>query len=96
MYLQRIGYTILERSWECAHGIIDFICKDGGILVFAGMMVGLGDFPSFTSTSEQRLQYRRLAMSYLAERDIADMPLRFDKNSMTALQQNIHLMMKPF
>lgn len=35
-------------------------------------------------------------MSYLAERDIADMPLRFDKNSMTALQQNIHLMMKPF
>ncbi|MET1042969.1 MAG: YraN family protein [Microbacteriaceae bacterium] len=33
-FLERAGYTVLERNWHCRHGEIDLIVRDGAEVAF--------------------------------------------------------------
>ena len=80
-YLERFGYEILERDWECPAGSADIIARDREALVFCevktytDMMTG---FPSEAPDGEKRARDEKVAAWYLQEYEEVDIPVRFD------------------
>ncbi len=80
-YLKKKGYTILVKNYRCKTGEIDIIARDGQVLVFIEVKtrsgVGYG-FPAEAVTPRKQRQISRTAQWYLAERQLFDVPARFD------------------
>jgi len=76
-----LGYRIIETNYRTKGGEIDIIAKDKGELIFIEVKTKRGkDY----GTPEEAVDYRKreklshLAMTYIAEKDLFDMPARFD------------------
>jgi putative endonuclease len=70
-YLQKQGYTILERNYRCQGGEIDLVAKNGDFLVF--VEVRLRRSPRFGTPEESITPWKKArlllaAQSYVAER----------------------------
>lgn len=81
-YLQRAGYTIIERNFHCRQGEIDIIAKDGSFLCFVEVKYRtsgeFGDALEAVSPGKQR-RISRTALSYLAARGYGEnQACRFD------------------
>lgn len=90
-FLARQGYTILERGWSCLEGTADIICKDDLAIVFAEVKARSGiekGFPSEEANQRSRNKLELIAMHYLKETDLVDMPVRFDMISIVVLDEN--------
>ena len=80
-YLERAGYEILERNWECTFGEADIIAQDGPTLVFVEVKTRSSiakGFPSEAVDAEKRARYERIAATYLKTYRYVDIPVRFD------------------
>ncbi len=86
-FLERRGYSILERDWSCHTGYIDVICRDpkSNALVFVEVKTRLKGFPPVTITPEKREWLEGTALAYLVECDYCDVPVRFDTVSIVPL-----------
>jgi putative endonuclease len=87
-YLERKGYTILERNYRYEHAEVDLVCfkpaaKDraGGELIFAEVKTrtGLGyGRPEDAVTEAKQRTLIHAAQAYLYERKLEGAPCRFD------------------
>ena len=71
----------LGRRGEEAAGEADIIARVGEVLVFVEVKTRRGvsyGFPAEAVDEAKRERYRRIALSYLAERRLGEVPLRFD------------------
>ena len=81
VFLSENGYVILTRNFRCRHGEIDIIAKNREVLVFIEVKTRTGqDFgsPAAAVTTKKQRQISKAAQYFLAERNLFDVPARFD------------------
>lgn len=80
-YLERTGFTIVERNWECPAGEIDIVALDEETLVLIEVKtrktVAKGT-PEEAITAAKQRRYRKLAEAYVQHAGAADVAVRFD------------------
>lgn len=80
-FLEKNGYSILERNYRFGHGELDIIAEKNNMLIFIEVKTKKhGDFgdPIYWVTRGKQQQMGRIARGYLYERNIADRDCRFD------------------
>jgi putative endonuclease len=80
-YLQRLGYTVLERNWRCPLGEADIIARDGDCLVFVEVRAwrpGQYGTPEASITSRKQAKMLEVAQSYLQSVGLDDVAWRID------------------
>ena len=80
-HLEAAGLRILDRNWRCAEGEIDIVAADGDTLVICEVKTrsgtGFGD-PAEAVIAAKAARLRRLALRWLAAREVGWRDLRFD------------------
>ena len=87
-YLERQGYTILERNWACPFGEADIIAlgPDGDELVFVEVKTRSTEatgLPEEAVGPSKRRRYERIALAYLRDSDFCDVVISFDVIAIT-------------
>jgi putative endonuclease len=80
-FLENNGYTILERNYRRKFGEIDIIARHNDYLVFIEVKTRAGHShgdPLEAVTFRKQKQISRVAQYYLQERQLHDIPARFD------------------
>ena len=80
-YLERIGYSILQRNFRCRYGEIDIIACNSEYLVFCEVKTRKGSaplHPSLSVTKAKGKRIRELASLYLMEHEDETRQPRFD------------------
>jgi len=80
-FLRGKGYRILERNLRTSLGELDLVAEDGGVLVFVEVKARTTEaFGGALLAVGRRKQAKlaRLAAQFLARRQWADRPCRFD------------------
>ena len=79
-YLQRKGYTILERDWKSGHRDLDIIALDGNVLVFVEVKTRTNRL--FTDPVEsvgyQKIRNLQQAANHYVKYRHVDCDIRFD------------------
>jgi putative endonuclease len=79
-YLERLGYTILERDWKSGHRDLDIIAREGDIVVFVEVKTRRNrDFtdPEMAVDYQKIRHLQQAANHYIKFRHI-DNDIRFD------------------
>lgn len=80
-YLERQGFTVVERNWRTSAGEVDIICVDGDDLVFVEVKTRKSETkgtPAEAITPVKQRRYERLAREYVAQSGLDDVSVRFD------------------
>lgn len=82
-YLEKMGYTILERNWFCKFGEADIIAQDlEGTICFIEVKTRQSveaGFPEEAITQAKQSRYEKIALCYMTTDDWDDAtPVRFD------------------
>lgn len=80
-YLINNKFDIVERGFRLFRGEIDIIARDGDTVVFVEVKARADETfgrPEDSVTPAKQRQIRRIAMGYLVERRLGDVPCRFD------------------
>lgn len=80
-FLQRNGYTILERNWTCFAGEADIIAVNDEALVFVEVKTRRNvdkGLPSEAVTRAKREKYERIALAYIQDHFFGEAVVRFD------------------
>lgn len=90
--LERSGYEIAEREWECEYGYVDLVARDGDAVVFVDVLFiagAAGSMPPDDVSPRALAMHEMTAMSYLAQHpDLVDVPVRFDALTIKPIAQN--------
>jgi putative endonuclease len=90
-YLERSGFTIVERNWRTRSGEIDIIALDGEALVLCEVKtrrtVAKGSPEDAVTPTKQR-RVRRLAEAYIQHAGIEPVSVRFDVISILVLAED--------
>jgi putative endonuclease len=88
-YLEEIGLEIIERNYQFGHGEIDIIAKDGNTLVFIEVKYrknfSFGP-PELAVPKHKQQQVRKVAETYLWEKNISNQSCRIDVIAITQLK----------
>jgi putative endonuclease len=79
--LRALKYKILERNYKCALGEIDIIAREKDTLVFVEVKTRTTrDFggPAAAVNERKQRQLSKVALTYLNQKKITEMPARFD------------------
>jgi putative endonuclease len=79
--LRTMKYQILERNYRCLLGEMDIIAREKGSLVFVEVKTrATKDFggPAAAVHERKQRQLSRIALMYLNQKKIRDVPARFD------------------
>jgi putative endonuclease len=80
-FLERQGYSIVEKNYYYQHGEIDIIAQEQETLVFVEVKTRrstrFGE-PQESVTPKKQELLRRTAEGYVAERELNDIECRFD------------------
>jgi len=80
-YLERIGFTIVDRNWRAKAGEIDIVALDGSTLVLCEVKtrktVRAGTPEEAVTPAKQR-RYKRLAEAYIQAAGVEPETTRFD------------------
>jgi putative endonuclease len=79
--LRAMKYQILERNYRCPLGEMDIIAREKGSLVFVEVKTrATKDFggPAAAVHERKQRQLSRIALLYLNQKKIQDVPARFD------------------
>ncbi len=80
-FLMRKGYSIIERNYRYGNGEIDIIARDKDILVFVEVKSrhSLKFGHPLEGISKSKVsQIKKIAFSYLYDKEITDIQCRFD------------------
>ena len=81
-FLERLGYTIVDRNYEVGRvGEIDIVARDGEVLVICEVKSRSNDRhgdPEYAVTPWKQKQLRYLAKAYLYQHGIDEQEVRFD------------------
>lgn len=80
-YLEEKGFRMVEYNYRCRYGEIDIIAKDGDCLVFCEVKYRSGKskgHPLEAVNSRKQQVIFRCALHYLSEKQMQDIPCRFD------------------
>lgn len=87
-YLKRHGYKILEQNYRSQFGEIDIIAKDKEILTFIEVKTRKSSefgLPQESVDIHKQRQIAKVALIYLAKRNIEEIDCRFDIVAITSL-----------
>lgn len=76
-----LGYRIIETNYRTKGGEIDIVAKERGELIFIEVKTKRGEDygpPEEAVDHRKREKLSQLAMTYIAEKNLFDMPARFD------------------
>jgi putative endonuclease len=79
--LRALKYKIIERNFKCALGEIDIIAREKDMLVFVEVKTRrTKDFggPAAAVNQRKQRQLSKVALTYLNQKKLAEMPARFD------------------
>lgn len=80
-WLRQKGYRILERNLQIGHGELDLVVQHHDTLVFVEVKgrrtEHFGGAPYAVTPHKQR-QLIKLALAYLTQHELSDIPCRFD------------------
>jgi len=79
--LRALKYKIIERNFKCALGEIDIIAREKDTLVFVEVKTRrTRDFegPAAAVNQRKQRQLSRVALTYLNQKKLAELPARFD------------------
>ena len=79
--LKAMKYQILERNYRCPLGEMDIIAREKGSLVFVEVKTrATKDFggPAAAVHERKQRQLSRIALLYLNQKKVRDVPARFD------------------
>jgi len=79
--LRAMKYQILERNYRCLLGEMDIIAREKGSLVFVEVKTrATKDFggPAAAVHERKQRQLSRIALLYLNQKKVRDVPARFD------------------
>jgi putative endonuclease len=85
-FLHRAGLAVIERNVRFAHGEIDLVCRDAGVLVFVEVKcrrAGWDEAPAAAVSWHKQRRLTRLAQHYLKWRHLDGVRCRFDVVSVT-------------
>lgn len=80
-FLERNGFTIVERNFRCKGGEVDIVARDGNTIVFVevksrkSLAYGV---PQEAVTPFKQRQISKAALTWLARHHKIDSPARFD------------------
>lgn len=66
-YLERAGYTVIDRNWRCARGEIDLVAREGNDTVFIEVKTRSSTafgHPFEAITARKLARLRRLALAW--------------------------------
>ncbi len=90
-YLERTGFTIVERNWRCPAGEVDIIALDEDTLVLCEVKtrkgVGKGT-PEDAVTPAKQKRYKRLAEAYIQFAGVDAVQIRFDVITLLVLAED--------
>lgn len=81
VYLQKLGYQILEHNFNTRYGEIDLIALDGQTLVFVEVKYRsnlTNGYPQEAVTAQKRARIIRAARFYLYKKGKVNVKCRFD------------------
>lgn len=90
-YLQRRGYTILQRGYRCRYGEIDLIAEREGMVCFVEVKLRSGlshGLPREFVDARKQEKLRCTAAWYLAQRG-EELPARFDVAELTVERRDV-------
>jgi putative endonuclease len=85
-FLERAGLRVMERNVRFAHGEIDLVCCDDGVVVFVEVKcrhARWGDAPAEAVSWHKQRRLTRLAQHYLKWRRLHQVRCRFDVVAVT-------------
>jgi putative endonuclease len=85
-FLERAGLRVMERNVRFAHGEIDLVCRDDGVVVFVEVKcrhARWGDAPAEAVSWHKQRRLTRLAQHYLKWRRLHQVRCRFDVVAVT-------------
>lgn len=80
-YLDRSGWTVLDRNWRGADGEIDIVALDGSVLVVVEVKTRRSDLfghPAEAVTPVKLARLRRLAAQWLDAHEVRPASIRID------------------
>ena len=80
-HLEKLKYKILARNYQCTVGEMDIIARDRDTLVFVEVKTrATRDFggPAAAVNGRKQRQLSKVALSYLNQKKLRDVPARFD------------------
>ena len=86
-FLERAGFTIIERNWRCARGEIDLIARDGTETVFVEVKTrsSLAFGHPFEAITDRKLErLRGLAVQWCRDHPVRRGGIRIDAVSVVA------------
>ena len=90
-YLERNGFTIVERNWTSKNGEADIIALDDETLVLCEVKTRRSTAkgtPDAAVTPAKQRKYARLAAEYLQAAGLNDVHVRFDVISILVIAQD--------
>lgn len=90
-FLERNGYTVLERNWTCFAGEADIIALNDEALVFVEVKTRRGvdkGLPSEAVNRAKREKYERIALAYIQDHFFGEAVVRFDVVSIIVLSDD--------
>lgn len=91
LFLKKHDYVILEKNWRCKYGEADLVAMDGDCLVFVEVKTRTSreqGFPNESVGPKKRAKYEQIALEYLAQSDLCDLPMRFDVVDIVRVDDN--------
>lgn len=90
-YLDRIGFTVVDRNWRCQSGEIDIVALDGETLVLCEVKTRKGvskGTPEESVTPAKQRRYKRLAQAYVQSASLGQAQVRFDVITLLVLAED--------
>ena len=85
-FLESAGLRVMERNVRFAHGEIDLVCREDGVVVFVEVkcrQARWGDAPAEAVSWHKQRRLTRLAQHYLKWRHLGHVRCRFDVVAVT-------------
>ncbi|NII39444.1 putative endonuclease [Curtobacterium flaccumfaciens] len=92
-WLERHGFSIIDRNWRCARGELDIVARDGDTIVFVEVKTRTGQragHPFEAVTARKLARIRQLVPAWFsAHRDQSARAIRIDCVAVTMIEDQV-------
>ncbi len=93
-HLKKMKYKVLERNYKCPLGEVDLVARDKNTLVFIEVKTRkTKDFggPAAAVDFRKQRQLSKVALHYLNQKKLNDIPTRFDVVAIELIASSPHI-----